>query len=201
MIQKKNKSMSISRYGVFLSVFLISAGGVVAVAGGAPPVAPSGPAHDRPAPPLPGTRIEAELAYIKTALNLTDQQMPVWGPVADALRAQAKHVDAEIEAHRAAFDKMRTQDDAAPGVDLIARLEERQRSVAVQADDLAKLLNVLRPFYAALTTEQKENVEDLLPVGGPHERPPFGQPPFGPPPFESRAPGMGEPPPFPHEFH
>jgi len=192
MNMHRNKFMLISRYSVFLSVVLLSAGAVVAAAGmpDAPPP-PDRPGDDRPeGPPLPGERIEAELAYIKTALKLTDRQLPAWETVADALRARAKRIDAEIGAHRAARNK--TQDGDVQAVDPITGLEDRQRSVAAEADDLARLLNVLKPFYAALTAEQREAAEELLPPG------PFGPPMLGPP---MPGPPMPCPPPFAREFH
>ena len=197
MNRSKNKSMLISRYGVFLSVVLLSAGAVVAAAGvpDAPP--PAGLSeHDRPpmgrdfpAPPLPGERIEAELAYIKTALKLADRQIPGWEAVANALRAQAKRLDAEIAAHRAARNK--TPEDDVAMTDAVTRLRDRQHALAAEADDLAKLLEVFKPFYAALTADQREVAEDLLPIGRP------GPPMIGPP---MMGPPMPCTPPFAHEF-
>jgi hypothetical protein len=61
-----------------------------------PPAAPAADLTLPPVPPLPGERIDAELAYTKTALKLTDGQMPAWERVADVLRAQATRRDDEI---------------------------------------------------------------------------------------------------------
>jgi hypothetical protein len=183
--------MSLSKLGVFVSVTLLSAGTVVAAGlpdGPPAPLADAGRLHDRPEPPLPGARIEARLAFITTALKLTDKQLPVWAPVADALRAQAKRRDAEILALRAARNDSHAQGVPSGNVDPIARLEDRQHALAAEADDLARLLAVLKPFYATLTAEQKDDAEELFP---------FGPPPGGP---GMPPPHGGMMPPFPHDF-
>src|SRR5258705_197158 len=50
---------------------------------------------------LPSERVEARLAYIKTALKITDAQQPQWNTFADALRKQAAEGDKRIQAWRA----------------------------------------------------------------------------------------------------
>jgi hypothetical protein len=189
MSKAKNKVILISRYSVFLSAALLSAGAVVAAAGapdGQPkgrdrPGWPSPMGRERPGPPLPGERVEAELAYIKTALKLTDRQMPAWQAMAEVLRAGASHKDAEIAAHRAARTK--AQDDGVQAVDPIATLEDRQHALTVEAGDLAKLLEAFKPFYAVLTAEQRENAEDLLPMWLDEPPPMMGPPRPCSPPF------------------
>ena len=182
--------MLISRYAVFLSIMLITAGSVVAAAGGAegPPSPLDGPAPPPPwarheqERPLPGARIEAELAYIKTALKLTDRQMPAWQPVADTLRARALRMDAEIGARMAAHDRPSKGEGGA--IDVMADLEEQQRALSTEADELAKLLAVVKPFYAVLTAEQRQDADEVLPLGPPRMWPQMpGLPMPCPPPF------------------
>ncbi len=186
-----SKQGVVAKLAVFVSVTLLSAGTVVAAGlpdAAAPSRPDAQPQRDMP-PPLPGARIEARLAYIKTALKLTDNQLPAWEPVADALRAQAKRRDAEIRARRAARNDSPAQGAPPAPIDPIARLEERQHSLAAEADDLARLLAVLKPFYATLTAEQKDDAAELLSFG-----PPAGGPGMPPPP------GAGPIPPFAHDF-
>jgi hypothetical protein len=199
--------MSLSKLAVFVSVTLLSAGTVIAAGLPDAPPAPrddAGPPHDMPESPLPGARIEARLAFITTALKLTDKQLPAWGPVADALRAQAKRRDAEILALRGARNGSHAQGVPSGNVDPIARLEDRQHALAAEADDLARLLAVLKPFYATLTPEQKDDAEEVLSFGPPFGAPPFGGPPPGGPGMPFLPPHGGPmppfPPPFPHDF-
>ncbi len=135
---------------------------------------------DQPAPPLPGTLIEPHLAFIKTALKLTDAQMPAWNGVADLLREQAKRRDAEIAARRAAEEKPGLPED--PANDLIGHMQDRQRHLVEEGDDLAKQLAALKPLYAMLSAEQKETAARLFPPDrmacGPFPPPPPCQPFF-----------------------
>src|SRR5205814_577916 len=50
---------------------------------------------------LPSERIEARLAYVKTALKITPAQEPRWNTLAAVLRTQARAMDSEITARRA----------------------------------------------------------------------------------------------------
>ena len=119
--------------------------------------------------PPPGAMIEAHLAFLKTALKVTDAQAPAWNAVADVVREQAKRHDADIMARRQA------RKDATQPPDLPEMLQDRQRMAVIEADDLSKLLIALRPFYLMLNAEQKETADHLFPQG--HPGPGMGRPP------------------------
>src|SRR5215831_17005918 len=59
--------------------------------------------------PLPGERIDARLAYLKTALKITPAQEPQWNALADVLRRQARDRDADIQQRRAARQNQTSQ--------------------------------------------------------------------------------------------
>jgi hypothetical protein len=122
-----------------------------------------------PPPPcdglLPGALVEADIAYVETALNLTGPQLTAWKPVADALRVQAKHRDAEIKAK--IMQEKTSKKSYKVTNDVILGLEEEELLSAAEADDLTKLIAVVKPFYALLDTNQKESVEEVLPFGPP----------------------------------
>lgn len=134
------------------------------------------PAAHHPLPPLPSQRIEAELAYLRTALKITDAQTQQWNALAEVLRGIAKHKDAKVQAMRAEIDGQveRPQDP-------IAMLERRQQRLAEESSDIGALLAVAKPLYASLGADQRKAADGLLPpIGGPL---PMGPPPFGPPPI------------------
>lgn len=168
-----HKFMPICGYGFIMVAFLWSAAAL------AQPPMPTGPAlcmseagragRDRPEPPLPGALIEPQLAFVKTALKLTDPQLPAWNAVSDALREQAKRRDAEITEQRAEAEK------PAGGDDLIAHMQDRRRHAVEESDDLAKLLAALKPLYASFSADQKETAAHLFPLGA-QEGGPFPQP-------------------------
>jgi len=121
----------------------------------APALAANEPAVERQADhfPLPSERIEARLAYIKTALKITDAQTPQWNAFAEVLRRHAKEADkaiTEMRGHR---------DDKATVID---RLEFRQKMMVKQAAALEDFLIAAKPLYASLSDEQKKSADELL---------------------------------------
>ena len=155
--------LTIGAAGVFVVGF---AYGYEADPDGAPPPGPpkteqAAPARNLPQPPLPGAMIEAHLAFLKTALKVTDAQTAAWSAVADVLREQAKRHDAEITARQKAHET------ATEPPDLPTILQDRQHMAVEESDDLSKLLAVLKPFYGLLSPEQKETADHLFPPGHP----------------------------------
>lgn len=111
--------------------------------------------------PLPGERIEARLAYIKTALKITDAQTKEWNAVADVLRQQAK-------AHDAALMEMQSHRNDSPTI--IDQMEFHQKILAERASELSDLLAAAKPLYASLSPEQKKTADSLMEMrfGGLH---------------------------------
>ena len=161
--------MTIGALGVFVVGFAYGYAGdpVGPLPSGRPGLEHAGPPADMPL--LPGAMIEAHLAFLKTALKVTDVQTPAWNAVADVLREQAKQHDANMMARHKA------RQDATQAPDLLEMLQDRQRMAVTEADDLSKLLIALRPFYVTLNDEQKETAGHLFPQG--HFGPGMGRPP------------------------
>lgn len=114
--------------------------------------------HGKQAFRLPGERVEARLAYIKTALKITDAQQAQWDAFAGVMRRQAAEADARIKAHR---EKM-----AAGGEhkrpNAIERLERRQAFMATASKRIGERLAVQKPLYAALSPEQQQVADSLF---------------------------------------
>ncbi len=172
------------------ALFLSVAAYAQALQAGALPAAP-----ERPLPPplpLPGEHIEAELAYLKTALAPTPAQAPSWDRVADVLRAQANRREATIHFRQSAQENDGKNVHIVVNCNLIDGIGEFHRKTSADSDDLAKLLAALKPLYATLTDQQKIIADEIVRPGpgGPHE--------FGPPgmemPMIDHGPMM--PPPF-----
>src|SRR6185436_12900278 len=93
--------------------FAVSAPGVFAETSSTPDAnltaaqgATEAPAVQRQAQPqrafrMPSERIEARLAYMKTALKITSAQEAQWNTFANTLRTQAKDMDKRIQERRA----------------------------------------------------------------------------------------------------
>lgn len=118
----------------------------------------AGQQHKERAFRMPSERVEARLAYLKTALKITDAQQSQWDTFANTLRKQAREMDARIEARRA----QRAQGKRDVQVTAIERLERRQERLALASTRLNELVGAAKPLYAALTPEQQKVADELL---------------------------------------
>src|SRR4051812_27696723 len=87
-----------------LSLGVVSLGGLPAMAQNAAPAGKAAPQarttqrmHEQGAFSKPSERVEAQLAYIKTALKITDAQQTQWNAFADTLRKQAAARDKQFQ--------------------------------------------------------------------------------------------------------
>ncbi|MDH3288020.1 MAG: Spy/CpxP family protein refolding chaperone [Betaproteobacteria bacterium] len=114
--------------------------------------------HGQRAMRLPSERIEARLAYLKTALKITDAQEAQWNSFADALRQHTRGADERFKARHAQRDQnvRRTPPTA------IERMERRQARLAAAAERLKKTLTAAKPLYAALSPEQQQIADELF---------------------------------------
>jgi hypothetical protein len=114
--------------------------------------------HGHRALRMPSERVEARLAYLKTALEITDSQQPQWNAFADTLRRQAREADKRIEARRAQGTQARR--DTPPTA--IERMERGQQRLAAASARLNETLAAAKPLYAALSPEQQKIADELL---------------------------------------
>lgn len=107
---------------------------------------------------LPGERVEARLAYIKTALKITDAQQTQWDNFAGVMRKQAREADARIQEHRAKMAAVteRKRPNA------IERLERQQAFMATASARIGERLTVQKPLYAVLSPGQQQIADKVL---------------------------------------
>ena len=149
--------------GALLSIGLSSAFALHAQTGAAPaaqPQAQQGTRHHdgKRAFTQPSERVEARLAYIRTALKITDAQQAQWNAFAETLRKQARAADQRMQEFRAQREQGATRERP----NAIARLEREQQRHAESATRINERLAVQRPLYAALSTEQKAIADEVL---------------------------------------
>jgi len=125
------------------------------------PAAPHQRMHHRA---LPGERIDARLAYLKTALKITPAQEKQWNALAAVLRRQAHDMDAKIQEHRQAREAQGQTPRTPPTA--IERLERRQQFLADAAKRTGAILTAAKPLYASLSPEQKQTADEMLMHGG-----------------------------------
>lgn len=114
--------------------------------------------HGKKAFSLPSERVEARLAYIKTALKITDAQKTQWDDFAGVMRKQAKDGDVRMQERRAkmAANIERKRPNA------IERLERQQAFMATASARIGERLTVQKPLYAALSPDQQKIADKVL---------------------------------------
>jgi hypothetical protein len=111
-------------------------------------------------------RIEARLAYIRTALKITDAQNAQGESFANVLRKHAKDRDQRMEAFRAKF----AQGGAGPGMQrgerpqfsAIDRMEFMQKRMQERSARLGEVISAAKPLYATFSPEQKQIADEML---------------------------------------
>ena len=114
--------------------------------------------HEQRAFSLPGQRVEARLAYLKTALQITSAQQPQWDAFANTLRQQAHEQDQRIQAWHAQHEQ-RTGHER-PTV--VERLEHKEKFYTIALENLKQRIAVEKPLYAVLTPEQQQIADEIL---------------------------------------
>ena len=134
----------------------------MAVAQTAPNVTPPPPGHahkfaDRPFS-RPTERVEARLAYVKTALKITDAQQSQWDAYANLVRKNAKDMDQRLQSRQSA-EPMHPHHQRSNAIE---RLEKAQTFHAEAVTRINQLLAVQKPLYAALSPEQQKVADVVL---------------------------------------
>ena len=126
----------------------------------APSAAREHSAHVRHTSRMPSERVEARLAYVKTALKITDAQAPQWDAFANVVRKHAQQADQRMQERRARREQAKGAERTRPTA--IERLERRQQFMTVALARSNEMLAVQKPLYAALSTEQKRVADELF---------------------------------------
>lgn len=133
------------------------------------------PSADRKSFRTASERVEARLAYARTALKITDAQQPHWDTLANVMRKHASARDQRMQQMRAKWEASRGtpghRADGAmrdgqrmqrPQVSAIERLERTQQRMTERSARLNEVLTVAKPLYAAFSPEQKQIADAML---------------------------------------
>ena len=106
----------------------------------------------------PTERVEARLAYIRTALKITDGQQSQWDAYANVVRKNAQDMEQRFQSrHRGEPGHARQQRPTA-----IEHLERTQSFLAAAVTRVNQLLAVEKPLYVALSAEQQKVADVVL---------------------------------------
>lgn len=106
----------------------------------------------------PTERVEARLAYIRTALKIAPAQQPQWDAYANLVRKNAQEMEQRFKSWRSAEGgrPQRVRPNA------IERMERVQSFHAAAVTRINALLAVEKPLYAALSPEQRKVADVVL---------------------------------------
>ncbi len=116
----------------------------------------------------PSQRVEAQLAYLHTALKITDAQQAQWNAFADGMRKQAAERDQKMrewrEQAKQRHDEMASGGNAAERhrATPIERLDREQQMHASAIARINEQLAVEKPLYDSLSPEQKKIADVVL---------------------------------------
>ena len=120
----------------------------------------SGHAHkfaDRPFS-RPTERVEARLAYVKTAIKITEAQQSQWDAYASLVRQNAQDMEQRFQSRQSGQSGRPIHQRPSA----IERLERAQAFHAGAVTRLNQLLAVQKPLYAALSPEQQKVADVVL---------------------------------------
>ena len=106
----------------------------------------------------PTERVEAGLAYVKTALKITDAQQLQWDAYANFARKNAQEMEQRFQAMHAS-GREHSRDHRANAIE---RLERQQAFLSEASTRLSERLAVEKPLYAALSPEQQKVADVVL---------------------------------------
>ncbi|MGD0489397.1 MAG: Spy/CpxP family protein refolding chaperone [Syntrophorhabdales bacterium] len=114
----------------------------------------------RAASPEPGVatagtapdRVEARIKVLHTKLNITPAQEELWNKVAQAMRDNAKTMEALIKARSEKAGTMTAIDD----------LKSYGEIADAHADGLKKFIPAFEPLYAGMSDAQKKSADTLF---------------------------------------
>jgi hypothetical protein len=99
------------------------------------------------------SHVEGRIAFLKAELKITDAQQPLWNPVADAIRANAKSM-ADMPHGMAMM--------SGGSCTLPEKLVAREKALSAHLDGIRTLRTAFDPLYAALSTDQKKTADNLM---------------------------------------
>jgi hypothetical protein len=102
--------------------------------------------------------VEGRIAFLRTELGVTDQQLTQWETFADALREMANHAGKSASMMDGAMMSSNGQTHAS----LMDRISRQEDVLKGQLQELQHLQAALAPLYASLSDAQKKTADELF---------------------------------------
>lgn len=154
-----NRLLSMAMVPVFLAATSASmAIAQTAANADAPSATSRGHSHMDRAFSRPTERVEARLAYVRTALKITDAQQSQWDAYANVVRKNAQDREQRFNSARSGEPGHARRERT----NAIERLERTQSHLAGAVTRINQLLAVEKPLYAVLSPEQQQVADVVL---------------------------------------
>jgi hypothetical protein len=109
-----------------------------------------------------GRHIEGRLAFLKTELQITPAQEPLWDVLAETLRANARQMAGMMPSGGTYRGGMMAQGEAPS---LPERLDRQERFLTTRLEAVRAMKEAVTPLYAVFSDVQKRTADEL--VAGP----------------------------------
>ena len=109
-------------------------------------------------------RVEARLAYMRTALKITAGQQAQWDAYANVQRKHAAAMEKRFQERRAQMAQGKGTERKRPTA--VERHQFQRDRMVAATQRLDELLTVEKPLYAALTPDQQRVADEVLKAGG-----------------------------------
>ena len=121
--------------------------------------------HEPRAFSKPTERVEARLAYLKTALKITPAQEAQWNAYAESVRKDAAEREQKMAQWRQAMEARRSAGPAGAPQErpsALERLDRQQKFLAAASARLNERAAAIKPLYESLSAEQKKVADVVL---------------------------------------
>lgn len=122
--------------------------------------------HEPRAFSKPTERVEARLAYLKTALKITPAQEAQWNAYAQSVRRDAAEREQKMAEWRGKREQARQAGAPRERPSALERLDRQQKFLAAASARLNERAAAIKPLYASLSAEQKKVADVVLVPGG-----------------------------------
>ncbi|WP_163272552.1 Spy/CpxP family protein refolding chaperone [Chelativorans alearense] len=108
-------------------------------------------------PMMSPDHVEGRIAFLKAELKVTDDQQPLWEPLAETIRAGADSMKDMMPSMQGGM-----MGAGAAGVTALERIEIHEKALSARLQALRQIKAALKPFYATLDEGQKQKADRLL---------------------------------------
>jgi len=102
---------------------------------------------------------EAQIKQLQGALNITEAQKELWNNLTQAMRENAKDMDAFSDARN------KERAEGTQNLNAVERMKLHSQITKAQLDHMEKLIPPFEAFYSSMSDEQKKSTDTIFRTG------------------------------------